>query len=39
MMGQYGYFGGLDTCNHVEFGNTEKISILSFNNGDKYISY
>ena len=28
----------MDTCNHVEFGNFEKFSILIFENEDKYIA-
>ena len=30
MMEQYGSFGGLYTCNHVEFGNLEKHYVLRF---------
>ena len=37
-MEQYGYFGGLDTCNHVEFSKFEKRSILIFVNKDKAIA-
>ena len=37
MMKQYGFFGGLDTCNHVEFGNFYKSSILIFDNEDEDI--
>ena len=38
MTEQYGSFGGLDTCNHVEFVNMEKRSILIFENEDKSIT-
>ena len=37
MMEQYGSFGGLDNCDHVEFDNFEKCSILIFDNEDKAI--
>ena len=37
-MEQYRSFGGLDTCNHVEFGNFEKSSIIIFENEDKAIT-
>ena len=37
-MGKYGYFGGLDICNHVEFGNNEKLSILRSENENKSIT-
>ena len=32
MMEQYSSFGGLDTCNHVEFGNFDESYILRFDN-------
>ena len=35
---QYGSFGRLDTCNHVELDNFEKCSILIFENEDKAIA-
>ena len=38
MIEKYGSFGGLDNCNHVEFGNFEKRSILISENEDKAIS-
>ena len=38
MMEQYGSFGGLYTCNHVEFGNLEKHYVLRFFNEDKDIA-
>ena len=37
-MYQYGSFGGLDTCYHVEFGNFEIRYILIFDNEDKSIA-
>ena len=37
IMEKYGSFGGLDTCNHVEFGDFEKHSIIVSYNEDKYI--
>ena len=37
-MEQYGSFGSLDTCNHVEFGNFEKRYILIFENENKAIA-
>ena len=36
-MEQYGSFGGLGSCSHVEFGNFHKRSILIFGNEDKAI--
>ena len=38
MMEKYGSFGGLDTCNNVEFCNIEKHYILIFENEDKTIA-
>ena len=38
IMEQYGPFGRLDTCNHVELDNFEKCSILIFENEDKAIA-
>ena len=38
MMEQYGSFSGLDTWNHVEFGNFDKNYIIIFYNEDKDIS-
>ena len=38
MMEQNGSFGGLDTWNHVEFGDFDKNNILGFKNEDKDIS-
>ena len=32
MMEQYSSFGGLDTCNQVEFGNFDESYILRFDN-------
>ena len=37
-MEQYGSFGGLDTCNHVEFGHFDKHYILIFDNEDRTIA-
>ena len=37
MFEQRGHFNGLDTCNHVEFGNFEKRSLLRFQNEDRSI--
>ena len=37
-MEKYGSFYVLDTCNHVEYGNFEKRSILIFENNDKAIA-
>ena len=38
IMEKYGSFYVLDTCNHVEYGNFEKRSILIFENNDKAIA-
>ena len=38
IMEEYGSFGGLDTWNHVEFGNFEKRYFLIFDNEDKAIA-
>ena len=38
MFEQRGSFGGLDTCNHVEFGKFNKCSILRHDNEDRSIA-
>ena len=38
MMQQHGFFGGLDTCNHVEFGNFQKRSIIRYENESKAVA-
>ena len=38
MFEQRGTFGGIDTCNHIEFGKFENFSVLRFENENRSIS-